>query len=59
MRRLLLSVLAALAGTLGVYAQSIRDLDIRAELARDGSARITQRWDVSVVEGTEWYIPIP
>ena len=58
MKRLLLTVLAALAGTLGVHAQSIRDLDIRAVLQPDGSARITQVWDVSVVDGTEWYIPI-
>ena len=58
MRRFLLGVLAVFAGTLGVYAQSIRDIDIRAELAPDGSARITQQWDVTVVSGTEWYIPI-
>ena len=58
MKRLLLTVLAALAGTLAVYAQAIRDLDIRAVLRPDGSARITQVWDVNVVRGTEWYIPI-
>ena len=58
MKRLLLIVLAALAGTLAVYAQSIRDLDIRVEVAQDGSARITQVWDVTVVDGTEWYVPI-
>ena len=58
MKRLLLTVLAVLAGTLAVSAQSIRDLDIRAVLQPDGSARITQVWDVSVVRGTEWYIPI-
>ena len=58
MKRLILSVLAVLAGTLSVYAQSIRDLDIRVEVAQDGSARITQVWDVTVVSGTEWYIPV-
>ena len=58
MKRLLLTVLAVLAGTLAVYAQTIRDLDIRAVLRPDGSARITQVWDVNVVRGTEWYIPI-
>ena len=58
MKRLLLTVLAALAGTFAVHAQSIRDLDIRAVLRPDGSARVTQVWDVSVVRGTEWYIPI-
>ena len=58
MKRLLLTVLAALAGIFAVHAQSIRDLDIRAVLQPDGSARVTQVWDVSVVRGTEWYIPI-
>jgi hypothetical protein len=58
MRKLLLSVLAVLAGTLVVHAQTIRDLDIRVELSQDGSARITQVWDVTVVSGTEWYVPV-
>ena len=58
MKRLLLSVLAVLAGTLVVYGQTLRDMDIRAELLPDGSARITQVWDATVVDGTEMYIPI-
>ena len=51
-------VLASLAGTLAVYAQTLRDIDIRAALQKDGSARITQVWDATVVDGTEMYIPI-
>ena len=58
MKRFLLIVLASLAGTLAVYAQAIRDLDIRVVLQKDGSARITQVWDVNVNSGTEWYVPI-
>ena len=58
MRRFLLCALAVLAGSWVVHAQSIYDLDIRVDLAQDGSARITQVWDVNVVKGTEWYIPI-
>ena len=58
MKRLLITVLAVLAGTLAVSAQSIRDIDIRAVLQKDGSARITQVWDVEVVDGTEWYVPV-
>ena len=58
MRRFLLCALAVLAGPWVVHAQSIRDIDIRAELAQDGSARITQVWDASVVDGTEMYISI-
>ena len=51
-------MLAVLAGTLVVYGQTLRDLDIRAEFMPDGSARITQVWDATVVDGTEMYIPI-
>ena len=58
MRRFLLVALAVLASHWVVHAQSLRDIDIRAELAQDGSARITQVWDASVVDGTEMYIPI-
>ena len=58
MRKLFLTVLAVLAGTLCVYAQRIRDIDIRVELNPDGSGRVTQVWDVSVVDGTEWYVPV-
>ena len=58
MKRLLLTVLAALAGILAVSAQTLRDIDIRAVLREDGSARITQVWDATVVNGTEMYLPI-
>lgn len=58
MRKRLLTLLAVFAGTCVVSAQQIRDLDIQAVLSEDGSARITQVWDVTVTEGTEWYIPI-
>ena len=58
MKRLLLTVLAALAGTLAVYAQAIRDIDIRVVVHKDGSARVTQVWDANVVDGTEMYIPV-
>ena len=58
MRKLLLSVLAVLAGISAVHAQTLRDMDIRAVLQKDGSARITQVWDATVVDGTEMYIPI-
>lgn len=56
-----LATLAAVAGlmasvTLG--AQEIRDLSIVATLHRDGSATIVQDWDVTVVSGTEFYVPV-
>ena len=39
--------------------RTIRDVDIRVELNRDGSAWITQVWDAEAGgDGTEFYIPI-
>ena len=61
MRRLLAFLAAAVLG-FGAAAQSvdrIRDVDIRVELLSDGSAWITQQWDVKVNDsGTEWYMPV-
>ena len=57
MRRIFF-LLAVLAFPLALPAQQIRDVDITVDLRADGSARITQVWDATVVRGTEWYIPI-
>ena len=57
MKRLFLGLLAAIL-SLGAAAQEIRDVEVSVELQKDGSAWITQVWDVTVVSGTEWYIPI-
>ncbi len=57
MRRLL-TLLAGVVLCLTAAAQEIRDVDVEVRLQRDGSAWITQHWDVTVVSGTEWYIPI-
>ena len=43
---------------LTLSAQEIRDMDIRVEVGRDGSATVTTDWDVTVTSGTEWYIPV-
>ena len=42
---------------LAAFAQEIRDIDETVVLYADGSARITQVWDVNVVSGTEFYLP--
>ena len=57
MKRLILTGLLCLVAWAG-RAQAIHDLDITARLRGDGSAEITQVWDVTVVSGTEWYIPV-
>lgn len=34
----------------------IRNIDITVQLNQDGSAYITEIWDISVYSGTEWYL---
>lgn len=58
MRRFLAFIVAAMATTFAATAfePAIRDIDILVRLTRDGSAEITERWDVCVADGTEWYL---
>lgn len=42
--------------TLWGYSSSVNDIRISVNLAEDGSARITEVWDVVVASGTEWYL---
>lgn len=39
-------------------AQSINSIDINVYIDDKGDAYVKQQWDVNVVSGTEWYIPI-
>ena len=39
------------------FAQEVRSIDQTVVLRADGSAEVTQVWDVTVVSGTEWYLP--
>ncbi|MBO4671406.1 MAG: DUF2207 domain-containing protein [Bacteroidales bacterium] len=57
MKRLLI-IAAVLLGTAVLHAQEIRSIDIDVYLDEEGNACIVQNWDVTVVRGTEWYIPI-
>ena len=58
MKRLIISVLAALTLTLAAFASDgrIREIDIVLTLNPDGSATVCERWDVRVASGTEWYL---
>ncbi|NCC87198.1 MAG: DUF2207 domain-containing protein [Clostridia bacterium] len=38
------------------YSPEIRDIDTTVRLDNDGTAYITQVWDVTVADGTEWYL---
>ena len=53
-----LTLAAALLSALCLSAQEIRTIDIEVYINADGDAYIIQNWDVNVVRGTEWYIPI-
>ena len=61
MRRIL-SILAATILLWGVAAvsdaQEIRDIRTVVTIFENGNANVVQRWDVTVVDGTEYYIPI-
>lgn len=57
MRKRLLPLLALLCLAVSGFAQQIRDIDETVVVHADGSATITQIWDVNVVSGTEFYLP--
>jgi uncharacterized membrane protein YgcG len=56
--RKLFCLAALLSASLGLWAQSIHSIDVGVGLGEDGTLFITQLWDVTVVKGTEWYVPI-
>lgn len=59
MKRFLTIVAAAVLLAVGTArAQEIRDISTEVSLYKDGSAKVVQTWDVTVVKGTERYIPI-
>ena len=57
MKRILFSLLLLFVAAFSLSAQEIRNIDETVVLRKDGSARITQVWDVTVVSGTEFYLP--
>jgi len=57
MRRLAIILSAFLVSAISFAASpAVRDIDIKVELDRNGTAQITEQWDVVVTEGTEWYL---
>ena len=57
MKKILIPLLLLLVTAISLSAQEIRNIDETVVLRKDGSARITQVWDVTVVSGTEFYLP--
>ena len=58
MKRLIISFLFALALSFTALSSDslIRAIDIILTIKADGSATVSERWDVSVGTGTEWYL---
>ena len=56
MKRFLAACILFLAGCFLSIAADIREIAIDVVLSYDGAARVTERWDVDVDSGTEWYL---
>ena len=57
MKKLFLPIVLVLLCSVA-SAQQIRSINTRVYIDGEGDALIRQSWDVTVVSGTEWYIPI-
>ncbi len=55
---ILATLLLAVLPVFVSWAQEIRDIDIVVRVQQDGSAQVTQVWNVNINEGTEWYVPV-
>ena len=58
MKRITLTAAAFLTAAVFSFAQEIRDIQTTVNLFRNGSAQVIQKWDMTVTQGTEWYIPV-
>lgn len=58
MKRLFSILAVLLLAAVNLNAQRIRSVDIGVYINDEGDAYIKQVWDVDIVSGTEWYIPI-
>ena len=56
MRRLSLFLVALLSTVASWAGPAIRDIDVTLDLKADGSAAVTEVWDVTATSGTEWYL---
>lgn len=52
----LVSILFVAPESVYAYTPEIYSVDIYIELNQDGSADVTETWDVQVADGTEWYL---
>ena len=57
MKKILTALLSFCLAAFVLAGQEIRNIDETVVIRPDGSAQITQVWDVTVVSGTEFYLP--
>ena len=57
MKKILTALLSLCLAAFVLAGQEIRNIDETVVIRPDGSAEITQVWDVTVVSGTEFYLP--
>ena len=57
MKKILSALLFLCLAAFALAGQEIRNIDETVVIRPDGSAEITQVWDVNVVSGTEFYLP--
>ena len=57
MKKILTALLSFCLAAFVLAGQEIRNIDETVVIRSDGSAEITQVWDVNVVSGTEFYLP--
>ena len=54
-KKLMLFIFLLIICPLSVYADRIYNIDMDIYLEENGSARVTEIWDVRADSGTEWY----
>ena len=57
MKKSAITLLLLFLAVFALSAQEVRDIDETVVIRGDGSATVTQVWDVNVVSGTEFYLP--
>ncbi|MCQ2182571.1 MAG: DUF2207 domain-containing protein [Bacteroidales bacterium] len=48
--------LLAFAGSAAAYDSAVNDVAVDVRLLEDGSALVSERWDIVAAAGTEWYL---
>ena len=58
MKKILLFIMLFFVMPLLANADQIYSIDMDIHILKDGTAKITEVWDVEASDGTEWYKPM-